>query len=518
MISRRLVSMVVALTFAVAPRAGEPLTPHIAIVVNGQELSAEPSPRVVHGRILVPFVHVLSALAIAVIRDGSTLIAQAPTKTIRITRGTTRAFIDNRPVRLEMPPVEIGGTTYVPLRLLVDALGASVSYNSRRERLEIVSALVRRETASTKIGAGKTKITGTLTALDTLSQPPSMTVTYRGSVRTIAVNSTAKVTLSDVVARTEQNGQLSDLHVGDAVAVTLSKDGVVELIQDMYGSRAGTIAAVSPTAIVLENGRVVTPDRSTEITLNGEAAKVGDLHVGDAITQRMNPETGETRQIIALRRIEAAATPSAVASGPAEPSPAVAAQATIYGFAAEPARPLKLGEKFDFTLRGTPGGKATFDIGTFIAGQAMREEQPGVYKGSFAVAPGMNFTLVPVYGRLFVGDAQAPRQQATNLISAATIAPQITDVAPGNGQVVNNSKPSIYATFAAPTDVGIDPRSVTLKVNGSDVTSSVTRTGSFVTYTSGAALPDGPVSVSVAVADFAGNTASRSWTFTIRTR
>lgn len=228
----------------------------------------------------------------------------------------------------------------------------------------------------------------------------------------------------------------------------------------------------------------------------------------------MNPETGETRQIIVSRKVEVAASPTASATA----SALAAARATIYSFAAEPLRPLRLGEKFEFTLRGTPGGKATFDIGTFLAGQAMREEQPGLYRGSFTVIPGMNFTQVPVYGRLFVGDSEAPRQQATNLISAATIAPQITDVAPGNGQVVNNSKPSIYATFAAPTDLGIDPRSVTLKVNGSDVTSSVTRTGSFVTYTSGVALPDGPVNVSVAVADFAGNTASRNWTFTIRTR
>ena len=56
------------------------------------------------------------------------------------------------------------------------------------------------------------------------------------------------------------------------------------------------------------------------------------------------------------------------------------------------------------------------------------------------------------------------------------------------------------------------------KVNGKDVTSSVTRTSSFVTYTSGVPLPDGQVNVTVAVADFAGNEASRSWTFTIQTR
>jgi hypothetical protein len=129
----------------------------------------------------------------------------------------------------------------------------------------------------------------------------------------------------------------------------------------------------------------------------------------------------------------------------------------------------------------------------------------------------MNFAQMPVYGHLSAGGV-ATTQEAVNKISAATIAPQITDIAPAGGQVVNNNKPSIYATFAAPTDLGIDPRTVTLKVNGKDVTSSVTRTSSFVTYTSGVPLPDGQVNVTVAVADFAGNEASRSWTFTIQTR
>jgi len=122
-----------------------------------------------------------------------------------------------------------------------------------------------------------------------------------------------------------------------------------------------------------------------------------------------------------------------------------------------------------------------------------------------------------VYGHLTVA-ATSVTQEAVNKISVATIAPQITDIAPSNGQIVNNNKPSIYATFAAPTDLGIDPHSVSLKINGKDVTASVTRTSSFVTYTSGVPLPDGQVNVSVAVADFAGNEASRSWTFTIQTR
>ncbi|MBV8582772.1 MAG: copper amine oxidase N-terminal domain-containing protein [Candidatus Eremiobacteraeota bacterium] len=496
-------------TCAAHARSSSPPERDIAIVVNGQRLAPKPGPRIIAGRILVPIVRILGALAIPVTRSGNVLVAQAPNETIRLTRGSRRAFIDRRQVLLDVAPQEIEGTTYVPLQLLSAAFGASANYDSRARRVQIASTLVRRVTPSQNVGSGKVRISGNLTAVDTLSEPPSLTVTYRDSVRTIAVNSSAKILLEDVVARTRQSGELSDLHVGDAVLVTINADGTVATIEDQFGSRTGAIAALSTTSIVLDNGRVLVPDKTTTITLNGGPATLGDLHVGDAVTQRMNPQTGETRQLIAVR--EATAAPQASSTG------GPAARVSISSFGAEPLRPLHLGEKFTFTLKGTPGGRAFYDIGNFLTGMPMRESDPGVYTATFTVAIGMNFAQIPVYGHLTVA-ATSVTQEAVNKISVATIAPQITDIAPSNGQIVNNNKPSIYATFAAPTDLGIDPHSVSLKINGKDVTASVTRTSSFVTYTSGVPLPDGQVNVSVAVADFAGNEASRSWTFTIQTR
>ena len=481
---------------------------NIAIIVNGQQLAPKPAPRIVNGRVLVPIVRIFSALAIPITHHGDVLVAEAPNETIRLVRGSRRAFVDHRQIDLEVAPIQIAGTTYVPLHLLVDALGASASYDSHSQKVLIASTLVRRETPSQNVGAGKVRISGNLTAIDALSEPPSLTVTYRDSVRTIAVNSSAKIVLEDVVARSQQSAELTDLHVGDAVAVTINADGTVASIEDMYGSRAGTVAAVSATSLVLDNGRVLTPDRGTTITLNGQPATLADLHVGDSVTQRMNPQTGETRQLMAVRESAPSPEPSVGA--------APAAKLAIATFVAEPLRPLRLGDKFTFTLKGTPGAHATFDIGTFFTGQ-MREDEPGVYTGSLPVVTGMNFAQMPVFGHLSLGGVNVS-QEAVNKISVSTIAPQITDIAPANGQVVNNNKPSIYATFAAPTDLGIDPHSVTLRINGKDVTGSVTRTSSFVTYTSDVPLPDGAVNVSVGVADFAGNETTRSWTFTIQTR
>ncbi len=81
---------------------------------------------------------------------------------------------------------------------------------------------------------------------------------------------------------------------------------------------------------------------------------------------------------------------------------------------------------------------------------------------------------------------------------------------------VNSNRPSIYATFRSPTDVGISVSSVRIEVNGLDVTPSSTRTESFITYSPSVALGDGTVTVKVSVSDNAGNLATRAWSFTIR--
>jgi hypothetical protein len=136
---------------------------------------------------------------------------------------------------------------------------------------------------------------------------------------------------------------------------------------------------------------------------------------------------------------------------------------------------------------------------------------------TYKVPEGVNFGRTSIYGHLTVGATTAPRAEAPQLLVVTTTPPQIVDIAPSFGLTVNNNKPSIYATYRTPTDVGISVSSVRLEVNGLDVTPSATRTDSFVTYSPSVPLADGPVSVKVSVADNAGNLVTRSWMFSVRT-
>ena len=489
---------------AAPPRHEEAPTRAIAIVINGEELARDPAPRIVSDRLLVPIVRIYSALGINVARNGNTLIASAPSRRITVTIGSSRATVDTHRMMMDSPAVEIDGATYVSLRFVADSLGAQVSYDPRAQRVEVISSVVGRTAGLEQhTPGGSMQIVGTVSAIDLNSAPESVTVTRGPSVRTIAITSDARIVVQDVVTRTTTPVSLKDIHVGDALSVVLRRDGRVDQVIARYASRVGTVAAVSSTAFVLQNGYVVTPDKSTEITLNGNTATVGDLKVGDNVTVRLNPDTGEKRQIIVAR-----ATPST-------PTPAGSAQITDVTVDAK--GPMRAGDTFTITLHGTPGGKATFDIGAYLTALPLPETQPGTYSTKYTVPAGVNFGRTTIYGHLTVGNTEAPRAEASQLVAVVTAPPQIIDIAPPQGQTVNNNRPSLYATYRSPTDVGIDVSKVRIEVNGLDVTASSTRTDQFITYTPGAPLADGAVTVKVTVSDNAGNAQSRQWTFNVRT-
>jgi hypothetical protein len=480
----------------------------IALVLNGETLPTDTPPQVVDGRILVPLRTIFDALGIPVIRNGRALTLHVPPGEVVVTLGSATATLNDKPFDLGARVMEVDGTTYVPIKLLKVALGANASYDAHEARVEILSALIGRATANEEARAdGGTTVNGIAAAIDLNSTPPAITVTQGSDqTRTILVNSSAVIYVEDVTVHSQVKGALGDVHVGDQVAVVLSKSGIVVEVHDYYSSDNGTISAVSPIAIVLHDGKVVQPARSTDVFLNGAPAHLTDLAVGDVVTVRRNPLTKEIRQIIASRTVSATATAVPTNGN---------VKVTAFTFSAT--RPLHAGEHFDVSLEGTPGGRASFDIGDYLTGIEMREDTPGVYHGQFTIPDRFNILQVPIYGHLNVGGVDAPRAEAGGTLSAATSPPQVTEVAPSPDQTVDNPRPNIYATYLAPAQIAIVPSTVTLNVNGHDVTSTATRTPGFIAYTPGVDYPDGPVVVVVKVSDAAGNTATRTWSFVIKT-
>lgn len=482
--------------------AGQKVLP-IAVMLNGTKLAVDPAPVLYKTHLLVPVRPILTALGLSFEKDGRTVRTYAGAKTITLTIGSTRAQVDGRAVQLEAAPVEIKNTLYAPLRFFTTALGAQAVYNRQTNSVDIVSTLLGRNGTGITTVDGGVQMAGTITAVDLDSDPPTVTLTHGASVRTVAVNSDAAVLVQDVNAGTYNSGDLTELHAGDYAQVDLDKRGGVKRIVDAYGSRTGTVAAAAAGQIVLGDGQVIVPSRETTITLNGSDATVENVRVGDDVMVRYNIDSSEPRQIIVTRK--------------AASVPAVAGPVAITSVDTEPSRPLREGQKLYVTLRGTPGGLAGYDIGPYVTDQQLTEGSPGIYTGVYTVPKGVNFANAPIFGHLNVRGTDAPVAVSTATVTFATDAPAIADSAPDNGAAVNNARPSIYATFWSGT-APVNTSSERIEVNGRDVTSSAMRTPRFIQYTPGIDYPDGPMRVSITVSDAAGNTATKNWTFFIRTK
>lgn len=480
--------------------AGKRILP-IAIVINGTRLAVNPPPRFYKNHLLVPVRRTLTALGLAFEKEGRIVSTSAGAKTITLTIGSTRAQVDGEPVRLDAAPTEIQNVLYAPLRFFTEALGAQAIFDRQTNSVEIISTLVGRSGNGIVALDGGVQELGTITAIDDTSDPATVTLTYNASVRTVPIAADAVFVVQDVNTGTSNTAGITRLHVGDYAHVYLNRNGLAKRVVDAYGSRAGRVAAAAPGEVVLSDGHVITADRTTTITLNAMPATLNDIHVGDSVMVRYNIDSSEPLQITATR----------TSAGTPQPASPVA----ISGIAVNPSQPLREGDTLSVTMHGTPHGTASFDIGPYVRDIAMQESSPGVYQAQYVVPRGVNFVDAPVFGHLNAQGLDAPVAESSTLVSVSTQAPGFSDFAPANGAVVNDRRPSIYATFVSGT-VAVNPSSARIEVNGHDVTASAQRTDRFIDYTPGIDYPAGTVHVAVTVSDAAGNTATKRWTFFIQ--
>jgi hypothetical protein len=188
----------------------------------------------------------------------------------------------------------------------------------------------------------------------------------------------------------------------------------------------------------------------------------------------------------------------------------------VSSFRHDASGPLTAGSQVTVTLTGTPGGQATFDVGSIARAVPLAEDraQPGRYVGRYVIPAGVTEREVPLIAHLRVGRTDAPLIQAGTPLEIDSQPPAVTNAAPAGGTVVRNQRPNIYVEFGDAGGTGLDVESVRMRVNGQDVTLDARVTPGFVIYTP-EALPAGPVSVIVEAKDRAGNRIEKAWKFTV---
>ena len=112
----------------------------VSVTLNGAPLNLIPAPQERAGRVFVPLRGVFEQLGASVVYQNGTINAQGrDNRSVSLRIGSTQATVNGQPQTMDVAPFIIGASTYVPLRFVSQALGASVNYDASNRIVALAS-------------------------------------------------------------------------------------------------------------------------------------------------------------------------------------------------------------------------------------------------------------------------------------------------------------------------------------------------------------------------------------------
>jgi len=485
----------------------------INVFVDGQALTTSAPPREVNWRIMVGMRDIFERLGAKVKWDAAEqrITATRGARTVVLWIARPLALVDGATLPLDVPPMLIGNYTYVPVRFPSEALGADVGWVSATQSVMISTQgmpPIEEPKPPPPPPPPPKQAKGVLLQMASGAATIVLIKDYdTGAADTYIVAPTAVFQRGEADAAVLKLVRANEVRPGDDVTLSLNDERRAERVQARYRTAQAKFQAVAVNSLLAQNGQVYQLGSDVQVgRRGGGSAALADLRPGDDITLRLNPVSGQVWEITA---------PPAPPKPPPPPPPAGPQIITIgaEGYT----RPIPRGALLVVAMQGTPGGQATFDIGAARKGIAMSEKRPGVYVGEYRLEAGDFGSGVKarLVGHLSVKGVAAPQAMSAETVTLDTASPTIPTVFPDGGARVATTRPIIQCVFDdGIRGVGVDATSVRLQVRGQDVTRQATITGDGLTYRS-AGLALGEVPVRVQIADRAGNTAAKSWTFAL---
>jgi len=234
------------------------------ITVNGQVLRTESGAFTRNGRVLVPMRDIFQSLGATVNFNSLTreIAAQNGTTTVRLALGSKQASVNNVPVTLQSAAQSYGGRTYVPLRFVSEALGATVNYNAAGQMVAITGQGMAGNGTTLANGQGTSQVAG----ISQISVPNNVVVPVTIDEELSSANATVgqKFTAT-VVSKT--NGD-SEFPAGTKLR------GEVVAVSRKSGNTPGTLDLRFVRAILPDNERVALD--GTLASLDGDSTQVVD--------------------------------------------------------------------------------------------------------------------------------------------------------------------------------------------------------------------------------------------------
>jgi hypothetical protein len=113
----------------------------IQVNINGSSLQIDVPPLIINGRVMVPLRAILEALGATVQwnPNDQSIVATKGSTIIKLQIGSTTASTNGTQVTLDAAPQIEGGRTLVPVRFVSEALGAQVNWDAANRRVNIVT-------------------------------------------------------------------------------------------------------------------------------------------------------------------------------------------------------------------------------------------------------------------------------------------------------------------------------------------------------------------------------------------
>lgn len=114
----------------------------ISVLINGQPLILDVSPKIENGRTLVPLGPIFSALGANVQwnPDEQSITATRGNQVLKLVVGSSTAYNNGNPLTIDVAPMIVDGRTLVPLGFVAQTMGAQVTWDSANYQVLIVSS------------------------------------------------------------------------------------------------------------------------------------------------------------------------------------------------------------------------------------------------------------------------------------------------------------------------------------------------------------------------------------------
>lgn len=441
----------IAVCVLLATLATGAIAQNIRIFINDERLLfVGASPKLVNGHLMVPMRGVLERLGATVKFDDATkLITAVKDKTeIKVLMGTDVAQINGEDSQMDISARMIGGSAFIPLRFLSEALGADVFYDGQAQAIHISTSAdvvadsdAAPNTPKPPAGAFVSNQSGFIGAgiplKFTLKAPAGGQATFRipgatGDIQMVEESEGVYAGLYATPAGREiglilnNAAPIATLKSGDVTTYTqlsnqMSIDTVAPLLGQFLPEPNSRVANDRPIiSVQMDDGVGSGVDtKMVQLSLDGK-----DVSSSCKVTSHRAMFRPSSSLEPGLHEVNVVATDRAGNISTANWSFSIlSSSAGIRGFSYTGPSVLEPGSVINVMLVGQEGASAAFSIGHSRLLIPLTETSPGQYSGQYSVDPSDDFAEEVLTAYLRDDSGNVYTAFASDQVSTKEVAP-----------------------------------------------------------------------------------------------